>query len=437
MADVEPVCCKSIWELIKETASSWDKINAPRLGAALAFYTLLSVAPLIVVCIAIAGMIFGPEAAQGQIRYQIQDMVGDEGGKVAAIAARERLQACARRHRGAVGFFILLFGASGVFGELRDSLNTVWGRTTNSAAASLGMIKYRFVSFAMVLGIGFLLLVSLVLSAGLSAAGKFFQGHLPLPEPALQTGSLIVSFMAGHDPVRLDLQSRAGRPHRMAGRRDRGSRHVAAILDWEIPHRPLLGKSERRLGVRRRGIVVVFMVWAYYSAQIFFLGAQFTRVFRSVMVPARSAALRARSAGEPFRRPGRPDLDARGRWSSTCYAESQQVITHKKHAVNITQAERIVSAIGGGLMAAAGIKRRSPAGIALALIGGDLLRRGITGHSYWYQAIGIAPPKKAGRRHYQPCLMSSAFASTSRSPSRGLLRRSSTSGATSTISAAS
>src|SRR3954469_21442396 len=121
--EVEPVSATSIWDLIKRTASSWSEINAPRLGAALAYYTLLSIAPLLVVCIGIAGLIFGPKAAQDQIAYQIQNVVGSQG----SVAIQSLLQNADKPAAGitaaVVGFVTLLFGASGVFGELRDSLN--------------------------------------------------------------------------------------------------------------------------------------------------------------------------------------------------------------------------------------------------------------------------------------------------------------------------
>ena len=305
MAEVEPVCCKSVWELIKETASSWDKINAPRLGAALAFYTMLSVAPLIVVCVAIAGLIFGPEAAQGHIGYQVQAVVGAEGGKALQALLENAYKPAQGVTAALVGFLTLLFGASGVFGELRDSLNTVWGRPTNSAASLIGMIQYRFVSFAMVLGIGFLLLVSLVLSAALSAAGKFFQNYLPLPEPVLQFGSLIVSFLAV--TLLFALMYKVV-PDAHIEWQDVAIGAAVTSLLFSIGKTLIglyLGKASVGSAYGAAGSVVVFMVWVYYSAQIFFLGAQFTRVFaeRHGSRAQRRAAREARRASNAFRRP--------------------------------------------------------------------------------------------------------------------------------------
>ena len=153
---VEPVTPWSIKNLIAETVSGWSEINAPRLGAALAFYTTLSIAPLLVVSIGIAGLIFGRQAAQGQIVYQIQSLVGHEGGaaiQAMLVETHKSSSGIAGIMVAVIGVFMLLLGASGVFGELRDSLNLVWGVKIVGSGGLWGMVRYRFVSFAMVLGI--------------------------------------------------------------------------------------------------------------------------------------------------------------------------------------------------------------------------------------------------------------------------------------------
>ena len=171
--EVEPLGIHSVWSLIKQTASSWNDINAPRLGAALAFYTMMSVAPLLVVSIGVAALAFGRQAASGQIVWQIQDLVGTEGGK----AIQSMLASADKPGTGiaatVVGFLMLLFGASAVFGELRDSLNAVWGVRPAVGSGLVGLIRYRFFSFALVLGIGFLLMVSLLFSALIAALKSF------------------------------------------------------------------------------------------------------------------------------------------------------------------------------------------------------------------------------------------------------------------------
>src|SRR5258708_3296520 len=151
---------REVWKLIQETAIRWFDLNAPRLGASLAYYTMLSIAPLLVVCVSIAGIIFGPKAAQSQIVWQIENVIGPQGGKVIQSLLLDALEPSHGIFAASIGLFMLLLGASGVFGELRDSLNLVWGVKSTAGAGLKGMIRYRFFSFAMVLAIGFLLLVS-------------------------------------------------------------------------------------------------------------------------------------------------------------------------------------------------------------------------------------------------------------------------------------
>jgi membrane protein len=276
---VEPVNLKAIWALIRESASSWSQVNAPRLGAALAFYTMLSIAPLLVISIAIAGLVFGDQAAHGQIMYQIEGVVGPQS----AGALQDLLAHAAKPAAGVpatiAGVFMLLFGASGVFGELRDSLNLVWGAKSSSGSGLIGMIKYRFVSFAMVLGIGFLLLVSLLLSAAIAAAGQFFGSYLPVSEAALQLGNMAFSFLAV--TVLFALLYKLV-PDVEIEWRDVAIGAAVTSLLFSIG-KLLIGLYLGKAGVGSTygaaGSFAVFIIWVYYSAQIFFLGAQFTHVF--------------------------------------------------------------------------------------------------------------------------------------------------------------
>jgi membrane protein len=269
----------SVWHLIKQTALSWDKINAPRLGAALAFYTVLSVAPLMVVAIGIAGMIFGEETARSQIAYQVRTLVGPEGGKAVLGLLESAAKPAASFAATVVGFLTLLWGASGVFGELRDSLNAVWGVQTNSVSGIMSIIKQRFISFAMVLGIGFLLLVSLVLSAVISVVGKFFQDRFTFPETALQFGTMAASFLA--ITLLFALLYKVVPEVHIEWQDVIIGAAVTSLL-FSIGKTLIglyLGKASVGSAYGAAGSVIVFIVWVYYSAQIFFLGAQFTRVY--------------------------------------------------------------------------------------------------------------------------------------------------------------
>jgi len=276
---VEPVTATSVWDLIKRTASSWSDINAPRLGAALAFYTMLSMAPLLVVCIGIAGAIFGPEAAQDRIAWQIQNVVGYEGGQAIQALLKHADKPSEGIIAAVVGFFMLLFGASGVFWELRDSLNLVWGVKGPNSSGLMGMVKYRFASFAMVLGIGFLLLVSLVLSAAIAAAGKLFASYLPASEFMLHMGTIVVTFVAV--TVLFALLYKVVPDVRIEWRDVWIGAAVTSIL-FSVGKFLIglyLGKASVGSAYGAAGSLVIFMVWVYYSAQIFFMGAQFTHVF--------------------------------------------------------------------------------------------------------------------------------------------------------------
>jgi membrane protein len=269
---------KALRELISATFSHWSDINAPRLGAALAFYTMLSLAPLLVTSVGIAGLVFEKAAAEGKVLAQLQQLIGSEGGK----AIQSLLLHAGRTSSGLIatiiGIFLLLFGASGVFGELRDSLNLVWG-IRSSASGLKGMLRYRFFSFAMVLGIGFLLLVSLLFSAVIAAAGKYLSSFMPLPEGSLHLLNFAFSFVSVTvlfgllyifvPDARIEWQDVWI-----------GAAVTAALFSaGKFLIGLYLGKASVGSAYGAAGSLVVFLVWVYYSAQIFFFGAAFTRVF--------------------------------------------------------------------------------------------------------------------------------------------------------------
>ena len=277
-----PTTARSFRSLISATVSSWSAINAPRLGAALAFYTTLSMAPLLVVTVGIAGVVFGKSAAQGQLEYQIQSLVGPEGG-----AAIQSLLLDGHRNPSGttgilvaiVGIVMLLIGASGVFGELRDSLNLVWGAKLSGTGGLWGLIRSRFFSFALVVGLGFLLIVSLVLSAAIAAAGKFFGQFLPAPEGLLHLGSTVASFLALTLVFALLYKVV---PDVHIEWQDVWIGAAVTSLLFSIGKFAIglyIGKAGIGSAYGAAGSLVVFLVWVYYSAQIFFLGAQFTHIF--------------------------------------------------------------------------------------------------------------------------------------------------------------
>src|SRR5260370_11358563 len=176
---------KPVFQLLKATYSEYGKDKVPRMGAALAYYTIFSLAPLLVIAIAIAGFVFGAEAVQGRIMGEIQGLVGSESAR----AVQTMIQSAHKPAHGIiatiVGVAVLLVGASGVFSGMQDALNTIWKVDTTSKTGVWNLIKSRFLSFGMVLGIGFLLLVSLLLSAALSAAAGYLERFISVPPAAL------------------------------------------------------------------------------------------------------------------------------------------------------------------------------------------------------------------------------------------------------------
>ena len=163
---------KNFWGLFKDAGSHWMEHKAPRLGAALAYYTAFSLAPLLIIVIAIAGFIFGREAATGQISGQIENVVGEDGGKAVEIMVASASHRASGVFATLVGVVMLFVGALGLFAQLQDALNTVWEVQPKPGRGVLAFFRERLLSLSMVLGTAFLLLVSLVVSAALAALGS-------------------------------------------------------------------------------------------------------------------------------------------------------------------------------------------------------------------------------------------------------------------------
>jgi membrane protein len=231
--------------------------------------------------------------------------VGRQGGAVIQNLLLDSSRTASGIVWAVVGVFMLLFGASGVFGELRDSLNLVWGVKATGGGLR-GMVRYRFVSFAMVVGIGFLLIVSLLVSTAIAAAGKFFEHFLPAPEALLHVGSTLISFLAV--TVLFALLYKVV-PDVHIEWQDVWIGAAVTSLLFSIGKFLIglyLGKASVGSAYGAAGSLVVFLVWVYYSAQIFFLGAQFTHIFaerRGSRAQARSERNRALEAAQAARHP--------------------------------------------------------------------------------------------------------------------------------------
>lgn len=272
---------KTIWSTLSKTFSAWNDHDAPRLGAALAFYTILSLAPLIILVIAIAALIFGHTSAQNQLLGQVESMIGPQGSEAVKGMIEHAQQPGTGLFASLVGLFTLLFGASGVFGELRSALNKMWDVKPDIDSGIWWTVKQRFFSFGIVLAVGFLLLVSLVISAGLAVLGKFFQEFLPMPEFALGVINFVVS-LAGII-VLFALIFRYV-PETVIAWKNIWIGATATALLFTIGKFLIglyLGKAAVGSAYGAAGSLVVIIVWVYYSAMIFLFGAEFTHVLDS------------------------------------------------------------------------------------------------------------------------------------------------------------
>jgi membrane protein len=247
--------------VLKETGNGWVEDKVMRMSAAIAYYTVLSVAPLLVIVMAIAGLVFGREAVQGQLVEQFKGFVGDEGAQALQTMIAHASDPGSGTSALVVGILMLLFGASGVFTELQDSLNTIWEVAPKPGRTLMVMIRDRFLSFAMVLGTGFLLLVSLAISTALAALTAWMGlGHIGVVGQAL---SFLISFAV---ITLLFAMIFKFLPDVKIGWRDVWIGAVATALLFSLGKWLIglyLGQASVGSAYGAAGSLVVFVVWAY------------------------------------------------------------------------------------------------------------------------------------------------------------------------------
>jgi len=285
---------KTIFTLLKETVDEWNKDKASRLAAALAYYTVFSLSPLLIIAIAIAGAVFGEEAARGEIVGQIQGLVGKDGAEFIQTA----IESAAKPQEGggfasAISVVVLLFGASGVFAQLQDALNTIWEVQSNPKAGAGGFIRARFLAFSMVLGIGFLLLVSLLLSAGLSGVVSYLGNLFPVLASLLQVANFVLGFIV--TTVLFGLIYKFLPDVKITWSDVLIGAAMTSLL-FSIGRYGLglyLGNSSFGSTYGAAGSLVIILAWVYYAAQILFFGAEFTQVYArrygSQIIPDKNA----------------------------------------------------------------------------------------------------------------------------------------------------
>jgi membrane protein len=264
-------------ELIRAAGVAWMEDRAPRMGAALAYYTIFSLAPLLIIAIALAGLFFGEQAARGQVAHQIQSLVGHDG----AIAIEEMLKAAQVPSSSITatitGFLIFLFGAMAVFGELQDALNTIWKVPPKPSYGWLDFVRERLLSFSMILVVAFLLLVLLVVSAVLSSVIGWFETWLTVSLAHLTDFALSMFVVTGLFAMIFKLL-----PNAKIAWRDvwLGSTITALLfLGGRFLIGLYLGRSTLTSAYGAAGSFAVLLIWLYYSAQVFLFGAELTYQF--------------------------------------------------------------------------------------------------------------------------------------------------------------
>jgi len=274
-AKASPWDVQAWWSVLREAAFGWTRHAVSTLGAALAYYSLFSIGPLILIAITVAGFVFGDEAVRGQVSHQLSDLLGDEGAK----GVEDMLAAAGRPTEGIIATIVslvtLIFAAIGVVVQLKNALNLVWDAKPPEGSGVWNFFRTYAVSLAGVVSLGFLLLVSLLLTTMLSAVGTMIAGALPAF--LMQAASLIVSLTM---TSLLFAMMFKWLPDITIGWRDVLPGGVLTALLFE------LGKFLVAFYIGKQGLestygaatsLVVILIWVYYSAQIVLFGAEFTR----------------------------------------------------------------------------------------------------------------------------------------------------------------
>lgn len=295
----------SSWSILKETAAQWSHDDAMRRSAALAYYAIFSLAPLFILLTAIAGFALGEEAARSQIGTELTKLAGDQVGHAIQAVARNAGRRSSGIIAASVGVLALLFGASGVFSELKASLNSIWGVAVKPGQTIFELARTRVLSFAMVLGIGFLLVLSLVVSAVIAGITTFLRQFLPIPGWVLASSDFALSLVvtavlfAMIFKILPDVELRWRDVLLGAA----GSALLFTIGKFLIGF--YLGTSSVVSSYGAAGSAIVILLWVYYSSGILFFGAEFTKTLvrrrGCPIVPTANAALvnSAPNAGNP------------------------------------------------------------------------------------------------------------------------------------------
>ena len=271
---------KYFYELVKKSVMAWFDDYAPSMGAAISYYTVFSIAPLMIIVIAVAGFVWGREAVQGEIVGQLSGLIGKEGAQGVQALIESANQPAKGLAATAISIVVLVIGATTVFAELQSSLDRIWQVPRAPKVSGIwAILRSRLLSLGFILGLGFLLLVSLVSSAAIAALGSWANGLLPGWETVLYLINTL--FSLGVATVLFAMIYKV-MPQAKVGWRDvwTGAGVTAVLFEagkWLISL--YIGKSSVTSSFAAAGSLVVLLVWVYYSAQIFLLGAEFTWVY--------------------------------------------------------------------------------------------------------------------------------------------------------------
>jgi len=269
---------RHVWDLFKQSGIEWNNDNAMRLSAALAYYTIFSLAPLLLLATGIAGLLLGQEAVHGELTKQLTTLLGKEGAK----AINDLIANASKPSSGVIatisGIVALLIGATGVFGELKSSLNQIWEVKVPPSSGVMGFLKERLLSFAMVACIGFLLLVSLVINTVISFMSNFFSGMFTIPPSVLQAIYTVASIFLTTFLFALIFKVL---PDKKIQWRDVGLGAAVTAILFTVGKLLIglyLGSTSVLSSFGPSASVILILVWTYYSSIILFYGAEFTEV---------------------------------------------------------------------------------------------------------------------------------------------------------------
>jgi membrane protein len=268
----------ALWRLFWDTAKAWNDFSASRKGAALAYYTIFSLAPILIIAIAVAGIFFGEEAARGEIVQQVGGLLGRDGARAVQTMIENASQPGAGITATIIGIITLLVGATTALAELKSDLDEVWGVPPDRRSGLMYMIRTRLLSFGLILSLGFLLLVSLALSAILAALARYWGGN-DATSILLQIVNFLISFAL---VTTLFAMIYKLLPSFKIAWHDVIIGAVVTALLFNIGKFAIgmyLGNSAIASSYGAAGSVILVLVWVYYSTQIFLFGAEFTRVY--------------------------------------------------------------------------------------------------------------------------------------------------------------